>query len=108
MKIAAVVHFMLTAVVFFGGFFLLSGFPENHESLAWHNFKEQCWFGIMGFLQPQFVVFHIFKFFAHKPDWLGLVLAVISIPIWSLCFGFIFLKLKDWLGTNSKTQPKSF
>jgi|SRR5581483_3292007 len=104
MRIVAAIHFALTA--FFGfclarAFGPFSGPAERWAWVsAWRNLLEN----IFLFFQPQFAVLNwIEKLSIVKalpftfPIWLSLFLVLLSIPIWSICFSWLFVKFDNWL-----------
>ena len=68
-------------------------------------------FDVLIFLQPAAVLFFLKilpltanSFFSIYPSWLLaimisalLVISLLSVPVWSLCFGWIYVKFTNWL-----------
>lgn len=52
-------------------------------------------------LQPMFFLFgqlpRVLPLLRKIPDWLGFIVLIASIPVWSYFFGWVFIRLKDWL-----------
>jgi hypothetical protein len=106
----AIVHFALSVLASFiflyqgGRAFTFSGPPirhieaETHQALfrLWFNFWEPAWFC----LQPQFLALMKFSHLFEKhnvPVWIIFLGIIISVPLWSICFSWIFVKLDNWL-----------
>ena len=59
---------------------------------------------LLALLQPQFFILNHFTYWVNWlftlipiPFWLQIPIFFISIPLWSICFGWIFVKLDNWL-----------
>jgi hypothetical protein len=102
----AIIHFCLTlfviATLFNSGW---SGRSGTKAEETW-IIKETLKIGTLVLLQPQLgILFAASKFFpnamAHYFSWVRpwLLMAVwfVSIPIWSICFGWIYVKFTNWL-----------
>jgi hypothetical protein len=100
----AIAHFILT--VFFGFVFVSQGwvFSGTREKYlwveAWRNLKLDAFL----ILQPQFWFLNTtWEFQTAKnilsaiPFWVRIPVFLISIPLWSICFGWLFVKLGNWL-----------
>src|SRR3990170_100703 len=100
----AIIHFVLTLFVitrFYNSGW--SGPPgERMERwMAWMFF----WYATLILLQPQLgALLAVAKFYpnvishysSHVPNWLLMIVWFGSIPLWSICFGWIFVKLDNW------------
>jgi hypothetical protein len=98
----AAIHLALTVIVWF---VLLdsSGLPKDAElifrQIAWVAF----WFKFFTFLQPQ--LWFVMKFGGALdslsiPNWCAVFMSFAvfaSVPLWSLCFGWLCAKLDGWL-----------
>jgi hypothetical protein len=102
----AIIHFCLTLLVIAS--LRNSGWSGRFGSKAEDTWiiKETLKVGSLVLLQPQLgVLFAAAKFFptalAHYfswvPPWLLMTVWFVSIPVWSFCFGWIFIRSKDWL-----------
>jgi hypothetical protein len=107
----AIVHFVLTVFVFFVS--LASG--------SWFGpIQGEIWFN---FLRMAFVLIQPFAFFIglisdklYPPSYpsfgphflLFLVLILISIPVWSICFGWLYVKFATWLKRFPIFEKKLF
>jgi hypothetical protein len=92
----AIAHFVLTA--FFGLSVLLRGWVFSGtqgmflEVEAWRGFKIDA----LLFLQPQFwLLSQMGK--PIGPFWFFAGVCLISIPIWSFCFGWFYVRFVNWL-----------
>jgi hypothetical protein len=108
----ALVHFgatlicgvtLITTLAFFPELadYPLPNFPlSNAAKFLWLFFEPTLF--VLLLLQPQFFIASIFNSvnFESAPLFcisLGLVFYFISIPIWSICFGWLFVKFDNWL-----------
>jgi hypothetical protein len=108
----AVIHFVLTASLvlvfvlqpassFSGNWAAWLRYEEHHK---WREMWDQL-LEIIGFgLQPQFLLLYKANDFVtlqnilkSLPSWLLLGVYIFSVPAWSFCFGWIFVKLDNWL-----------
>jgi hypothetical protein len=82
--------------------------PDLIEAQVRHEVWEQLWLTILVSLQLlAFLIVMIFQqLVSHSilpthPVWLlalfFYVLIFLSVPLWSYCFGWIFIRSKDWL-----------
>ena len=60
-------------------------------NMAWVNFIGTC----SMILQPQFLIFS--KIIKSPTSYFVMVLLLSTAPLWSICFGWIFVKLDNWL-----------
>jgi hypothetical protein len=74
------------------------------EQLFWHNLWERFLMSIGFLLQPQFWFFEKIpslnlpvSLLGISTGWIFVPLMLISIPVWSICFAWIFIRTKDWL-----------
>jgi hypothetical protein len=96
----AFAHFALSIVIYFSYLGILSG--ETNSDLFW-AFRN----GALALLQPQtfgLPAVYLERFLAGLLEAMnlryknGVVIPVlISVPVWSLCFSWIFIRIKDWL-----------
>jgi hypothetical protein len=108
------VHFALSVfVALIILFFEPVGFSGNHEArirfnqwLVWHNAWFNSWETIFCFLQPQIAVFYYLIRHTDilltlrsiiSPNAFLILYSVATIPLWSICFGRLFVRAKDWL-----------
>jgi len=103
----AITHFVLTLIVIAINLHK-SGFsgPSGSIREEIYMIKETLKFGPLVLLQPQTgVLLAAFRFFpdtiSHYFHWAStrtwMIVWFVSIPIWSLCFGWLFVKLDNWL-----------
>ena len=105
-------HFSLTVIFIFVAMLLpahsFSGNAEKwrrfQESLVWERSYENMMKDVGFILQPQFWLFSKAKdnvklqnFAASLPTWVVFTGLFISVPLWSICFGWLFVKLDNWL-----------
>lgn len=93
----ATAHFALALFVFWKltHYMAWSG-PREREVwfMAWNGF----WTKVFAFFEPQFLfVGYVQDFVKHFPDWFAQLIIISSIPLWSICFAWIFVKLDNWL-----------
>jgi hypothetical protein len=111
----AMTHFVLTgffalAVVTQGWFF--SGTREQYFWIgAWRNLKLDAFL----ILQPQFWLLNaIWEFQTAKnilsaiPFWVRIPIFLISIPVWSICCGWLYVKFTNWLNHFPALGKKVF
>jgi hypothetical protein len=70
------------------------------EHLIWQHAWEHFWTNIAFILQPQFwLSAKLFKAGVSSIFlvWSILIFQFVAIPLWSYCFGWIFVKLDNWL-----------
>jgi hypothetical protein len=106
----AVTHFVASVIVSFTFLYLGStAFTFSGDSIQriqaqtqhsinhlWFDFCLPAWY----FLQPQFLFLIKCKSAIQQlnlPAWIGFAVIVISIPTWSIFFGWILVKLDNWL-----------
>jgi hypothetical protein len=90
----AIVHFLLTLLIFEKIF---------HHAIpsAERNIWLQTWGGFLSkifmLLQPQLLI--VVKLFnsSNSSQHLIPILILVSVPIWSICFGWIYVKFTNWL-----------
>jgi hypothetical protein len=96
----AIVHFVLSLfLMFYTKHYLTWSGPPEREIwvMAWGTF----WAKLVFLFQPQLVVLIKLKVYFHPTSHLikfifnFFILA--SIPIWSICFGWIYVKFTNWL-----------
>jgi hypothetical protein len=94
----AIAHFVLTFLVFANWRRLSNGDSVQYVLWAdsWRSvfflLQPQIWLVLMG---EQISVFR--EFYSYFPDVVVVAICFSSIPIWSLCFGWLFVKLDNWL-----------
>jgi hypothetical protein len=88
-----------------------SGPPEARLAfgthIAWYHAWASVWITVFSLLQPQFwfldgmerfsVFSNLFSFLQAIPVWVTVMAYLISVPLWSFCFSWIFVKLDNWL-----------
>jgi hypothetical protein len=99
----AVIHFVLTCLVvlvllvFFPGAYHFSGDSiaqlRFEQYIIWHEAWKHFWEIVFYILQPQFRLL----ISGGKSSLFFAVASMISVPVWSFCFGWIFIKLDNWL-----------
>jgi hypothetical protein len=70
------------------------------EHLVWDQAWSQFWTDVAFLLQPPFwLSAKILRMGIHSVflTWLILISSFVLIPIWSICFGWLFVKLDNWL-----------
>jgi len=98
------IHFWLTFLCMLSPLFISPGYRwyganggAYFQTYAHFQTRVACleFFRSLGIiLQPQFLLFR--KLFEEQ--WtLFVCLTLVSIPIWSICFGWLFVKLDNWL-----------
>jgi hypothetical protein len=109
MRKVTLLHFLLSAgvllviIVFFSKAHGFSGPPAarlNFEAhVAWSNAWGRTWAAVFCILQPQIWLADKFGSLNSStiPIWITLPVWFISIPVWSLCFGWFFVKMDNWL-----------
>jgi hypothetical protein len=103
----AIAHFALTVLVVWRLLYHLhySGWSGSAEKQIWFNAWSLFWLKFFVLLQPLFSFFVWFFNFVAVPsgDLGGLIeflegmAMFVSVPIWSICFGWLFIKLDNWL-----------
>jgi len=116
MRKVAIVHFGLTLcvllmLIFWHGLSATRGGPFN-PTLVEQHVKEaiwfQFWFTILIFLQPVsylgiLILQHLLQhsILPTHPIWIlalfGYGLIFLTVSLWSFCFGWLFVKLDNWL-----------
>jgi TRAP-type C4-dicarboxylate transport system permease large subunit len=91
----AIAHFVLTLFILIK--FLRHAIPSADRDIwlqTWGGF----WSIILRLLQPQILILGKIGNLFNSSDSLIIPISIFaSIPIWSLCFGWIFAKLDNWL-----------
>jgi hypothetical protein len=105
----AAVHFCLSVVIlaifdkyaiiphsFSGGF---TAMLSTESWIAWQEAWRNTWGAAVFILQPQIWLLDKFSrsFYTAVPQQLILPFVFLSIPIWSICFSWLFVKLVNWL-----------
>jgi len=70
------------------------------EQLIWRQAWDHFWADVAFLLQPQFwLSAKLFRAGVGSVflTWVIIVLQFIAVPLWSYCFGWIFVKLDNWL-----------
>jgi hypothetical protein len=93
----AIAHFLLALFVFWKliHYMAWSG-PREREVwfMVWNGF----WTKVFMLFEPQLFLFGLFqKYSIHFPPLVALFIFIISIPVWSYYFSWIFVKLDNWL-----------
>jgi len=104
MRRMAIVHFGLSVFCFCVPIFISTAviWSGAHDASYYRALEHQAWkqawlhfnFNCSLALQPQFWFFS--KIFVGSKNNL-LFLLLLTIPVWSICFGWIFAKLDNWL-----------
>jgi hypothetical protein len=100
----AISHFVLTALIIIGTLytFLLPFYQVKGEAVAWHGSHDSyiwalAWQKVLAFvlflLQPQFWPW----FKVERLEFPYLICSLALIPLWSICFGWLFVRLDNWL-----------
>jgi hypothetical protein len=64
-----------------------------HQEPPWCDYLQKVFL----LFQPQFPLsIHVMDML-NIPSWIVLTLSLGSIPIWSICFGWLFVKFDNWL-----------
>jgi hypothetical protein len=111
----AIVHFALTVFVVWK-LLHYSAWSGPIEKEIWFNAWGLFWLKVFVFLQPLLSFLTWFFNLIHVPqgelgglvEFLEGVAMVASIPVWSLCFGWIYVKLFDRLNHFSTLGKKIF
>jgi hypothetical protein len=101
-----ITHFCLTLFIF--ATLYNSGWSGPSNSRAFENwmFVENLKISALMLLQPQLgTLFDAAKFFptvmthyfSWVPPWLLMTVWIVSIPLWSICFGWLYVKFTNWL-----------
>lgn len=108
----AIVHLLITVLFVLVGLLQpahgFSGSLEKRrifeERLVWERAYQNIWKDVSFLLQPQFGVLSkigdsvaLQNFARSLPTWLFVTVLLSSIPIWSFCFGWLFVKFDNWL-----------
>jgi Ni,Fe-hydrogenase I cytochrome b subunit len=117
-KVAAT-HFGLT-VLFVVISMLRPGIAFSGNAERWRRFQEQLlwqhawdnfWADIGYLLQPQFWLFSKTLKMGISPAFLilsFLILSIVLVPVWSICFGWIYVKFTNWLNNFPVLGKKVF
>ena len=93
----AIAHFLLTAFVVWKSFHY-AAWAGSLERLVWFETWRGFWLKLFYLVQPQFFVFGLVQNILVKlPDWFGQLVFISSVPLWSICFAWIFVKLDNRL-----------
>jgi len=107
-QIVSLVHFGLTLCVALLAYYIT---PHSHSDLLETRIRHEIWSQFCGVILLTLQPFPIFIVWAsqvvlhaiwlHSPIWLAATLTwivlLISVPLWSYCFGIIFVKFDNWL-----------
>jgi len=103
MRRVAIAHFILTILVVLK-LLHYSAWSGPYEREIWFMAWGSFWAHVLFLLQMPLWFFYgtghspiIAKIISALPEWLPICLITLSIPVWSNCVGWIFIKLKDWL-----------
>ena len=93
----ALLHFSITAISFFAGLVLLLKYKDEDNYLV--NVLYPSLSSFLYFLQPlclliDWCMIQVSPSFGRNHSAL---ITFLSFPIWSICFGWIFIRGKDWL-----------
>ena len=90
-------HFLLTVFVVWKSLYYTAWLGSS-ERFAWFEAWGGFWSKLFGLFQPQFFIFgFVQNILVQLPDWFGQLVFISSVPLWSICFGWIFVKLDNWL-----------
>jgi hypothetical protein len=97
----AIAHFALTLFVVWK-LIHHSAWSGSFQREVWFNAWGSFWRDVFNLLQPQYFLADQLWFFhlmdkLNFPNWPIAILFFGSIPIWSICCGWIFVKLDNWL-----------
>jgi hypothetical protein len=93
----AVAHFLLTLFVAWK-LIHYSAWSGPYEREIWFMAWGSFWLKVFVMFQPQLLLFNfVTGFLVHLPSWFGQLVFIASVPIWSLCFGWILVRLDKWL-----------
>jgi hypothetical protein len=73
------------------------------EHLVWRYAWDNCWTDVGYFLQPQFwlvpkiLPLNIPPALRGLADLIFILVMILSVPLWSICFGWIYVKFTNWL-----------
>jgi hypothetical protein len=94
----AIAHFVLTALVWLGWEYLHNG--DSIQSILWL----ESWRNVFFVLQPLIwlvlaaaQIGIVNNFYSIFSDGAALAICLPLIPIWSICFGWIYVKFTNWL-----------
>ena|ERR1700683_3367362 len=96
----AIAHFVLTALICL---LIAMEFFQHAENVVNYKSDFNFWFKIIFTLQPQiWVSSKLVQIFGpigllDISGWCYFLLLAISIPIWSFCFGWLYVKFTNWL-----------
>jgi len=97
MRKVAITHFCLSVFVALKSS-SYSAFSGSHEQAIWFTAWGNFWSKTFFLFQLQLLFSHfITGLLVRFPDWFGLLILISSVPFWSYCFGWIFVKLDNWL-----------
>jgi hypothetical protein len=99
----AIAHFILTLIVV-SKLYRHRAWSGPMEARVWFDAWGSFWSNTFSFLDPQFYLLeklfyvlpnpHVNLFYWHF-SWE--LTSIISVPLWSLCFGWLFVKFDNWL-----------
>jgi hypothetical protein len=94
----------LVIFFFFRGAYSFSGNASAHfrfeQYIIWHEAWGNMWKAIFCLLQPQSMLLSELGkkgIDSVLAGWSIIILFFLSIPLWSFCFGWLFVKLDNWL-----------
>jgi len=95
----SVMHLALTVVVCLAAVMLYSVFDfdpmkyPDHDFPAWAN----SWKYIFLLFQPLIWLVSASHLLSHFSSGIQFAICLLLIPLWSFCFGWLFIRAKDWL-----------
>ncbi|MEI7808886.1 MAG: hypothetical protein WCJ07_10445 [Verrucomicrobiota bacterium] len=90
-----VLNYGFRAHSFSGGF---TAILEGESRAAWMDAWASVWRSVFYLFQPlHLLVAKTHTVMVGTYKWFFLFLALVSIPVWSICFSWIFVKLDSWL-----------
>jgi hypothetical protein len=92
--IVAIAHFLLTLFVMLR---ILNHAIPSAERDIWLQTWGGFWSNFLRLLQPQILILGKLFNSSNSSHYLIPILILVSVPIWSICFGWIFAKLDNWL-----------
>ena len=110
MKKVAISYFAASLLLVFAAMFLPEDFNNRFSGYSLSEIFSQVLIQLFVFLQPQFFLLKILE---TNPAG-GLIDAiefwgcVISMPLWSICFSWAFVKFDNWLNHFSVLGRKVF
>jgi len=54
-------------------------------------------FSTLDILQPQLLIFHRIGLIFYLSEWTYRIILLASFPVWSFCFGWLYVKFTNWL-----------